>query len=119
MVGDPGGGGEYIVQEGFGWTNGVILSLLQQFGDKLKAPGKCPRFPNERPAHKVFTKSDLGLWRAMKQPLDIKNAPQIIIFERKEIIGGSLSLIIVFLITLSFILYFSLKRRALKSRMKK
>ena len=24
-VGYPGGGGEYIVQEGFGWTNGVVL----------------------------------------------------------------------------------------------
>lgn len=26
-----GGGGEYEVQEGFGWTNGVILDLLQTF----------------------------------------------------------------------------------------
>jgi hypothetical protein len=119
MVGEPGGGGEYIVQEGFGWTNGVILFLLQKFGDKLKAPGKCPRFHNERPVNKIIAKSDLRLWRDMKQPLDINNTPQIIIFERKEIIGGSLSLIIVFLITLSFIIYFSFKRRALKARMKK
>jgi hypothetical protein len=27
-AGRPGGGGEYGVQQGFGWTNGVSLSLL-------------------------------------------------------------------------------------------
>ncbi|EIE21836.1 glycoside hydrolase [Coccomyxa subellipsoidea C-169] len=30
--GDPGGDGEYPVQAGFGWTNGVALSLLQDYG---------------------------------------------------------------------------------------
>jgi len=29
--GKPGGGGEYDVQEGFGWTNGVTLSLLAMY----------------------------------------------------------------------------------------
>ncbi|KAM6158609.1 trehalase [Rhynchocyon petersi] len=33
--GQPGGGGEYEVQEGFGWTNGVVLMLLDRYGDKL------------------------------------------------------------------------------------
>nr|XP_035120681.2 trehalase isoform X2 [Callithrix jacchus] len=33
--GQPGGGGEYEVQEGFGWTNGVVLMLLDRFGDRL------------------------------------------------------------------------------------
>jgi hypothetical protein len=42
-VGYPGGGGEYIVQEGFGWTNGVTLWILDKFGDKLTAPKKCYR----------------------------------------------------------------------------
>ncbi|XP_973891.2 trehalase [Tribolium castaneum] len=28
-VGEPGGGGEYEVQEGFGWTNGVALMLIK------------------------------------------------------------------------------------------
>uniref|UniRef100_A0A8C5LB62 Trehalase n=1 Tax=Jaculus jaculus TaxID=51337 RepID=A0A8C5LB62_JACJA len=31
----PGGGGEYEVQEGFGWTNGVALLLLDYYGDRL------------------------------------------------------------------------------------
>uniref|UniRef100_A0A803L586 Trehalase n=1 Tax=Chenopodium quinoa TaxID=63459 RepID=A0A803L586_CHEQI len=30
--GDIGGGGEYIAQTGFGWTNGVVLALLEEFG---------------------------------------------------------------------------------------
>ncbi|XP_065426394.1 trehalase isoform X3 [Chrysemys picta bellii] len=33
--GKPGTGGEYQVQEGFGWTNGVILQLLDLYGDRL------------------------------------------------------------------------------------
>ncbi|KAJ8280272.1 hypothetical protein GJAV_G00052590 [Gymnothorax javanicus] len=33
--GKPGGGGEYEVQLGFGWTNGVAIQLLDQFGDRL------------------------------------------------------------------------------------
>ncbi|EFA85494.1 Trehalase precursor [Heterostelium album PN500] len=35
-VGLPGGGGEYVVQDGFGWTNGVALYLLNSYGSKLK-----------------------------------------------------------------------------------
>lgn len=28
--GRPGSGGEYFVQAGFGWANGVIIELLQR-----------------------------------------------------------------------------------------
>ncbi|CAH9069204.1 unnamed protein product [Cuscuta europaea] len=27
-----GGGGEYVAQTGFGWSNGVVLALLEEFG---------------------------------------------------------------------------------------
>jgi alpha,alpha-trehalase len=27
-----GGGGEYPLQDGFGWTNGVTLKLLEKYG---------------------------------------------------------------------------------------
>lgn len=37
-----GGGGEYEVQEGFGWTNGVLLDLLVTYGDRLRAPPVSP-----------------------------------------------------------------------------
>ncbi|KAH7715910.1 Trehalase family protein [Aphelenchoides avenae] len=32
----PGHGGEYTVQDGFGWTNGVILDLLVTYKDRLR-----------------------------------------------------------------------------------
>lgn len=32
VPGVDGGGGEYNVQTGFGWTNGVMLYFLQQYG---------------------------------------------------------------------------------------
>eukprot|EP00754_Rhynchopus_humris_P046314 Rhum_TRINITY_DN5836_c0_g1::Rhum_TRINITY_DN5836_c0_g1_i1::g.18576::m.18576/K01194/TREH, treA, treF; alpha,alpha-trehalase len=34
----PGSGGEYTVQEGFGWTNGVMLWLLNRYGADAVAP---------------------------------------------------------------------------------
>ncbi|KAJ1719533.1 hypothetical protein LPJ53_005725 [Coemansia erecta] len=40
-VGVQGGGGEYTVQSGFGWTNGVLFSVLNKFGGVLKTP-VCP-----------------------------------------------------------------------------
>lgn len=33
--GERGSGGEYEVQSGFGWTNGVILNLIHTFKDEL------------------------------------------------------------------------------------
>lgn len=33
--GKEGSGGEYTVQDGFGWTNGIVLELLQKYGDRL------------------------------------------------------------------------------------
>ena len=33
-----GGGGEYEVVEGFGWTNGVLIWVVDTFGNKLKMP---------------------------------------------------------------------------------
>ncbi|PIA14618.1 glycoside hydrolase [Coemansia reversa NRRL 1564] len=41
QVGKQGGGGEYTVQAGFGWTNGVLLWALDMFGPQLTTP-KCP-----------------------------------------------------------------------------
>lgn len=34
----PGSGGEYDVQDGFGWTNGAILDLLLTYNDRLFVP---------------------------------------------------------------------------------
>jgi alpha,alpha-trehalase len=35
-----GGGGEYPLQDGFGWTNGVTLELLDLYGDGSASPGR-------------------------------------------------------------------------------
>lgn len=45
VVGQPGGGGEYLVQEGFGWSNGVLLWMLREFPGNLTAPLHCPNLP--------------------------------------------------------------------------
>ena len=36
--GKSGHGGEYDVQVGFGWTNGVILKILKRYGEFFIAP---------------------------------------------------------------------------------
>ena len=36
VQGAPGGGGEYDIQTGFGWTNGVVLDLLHRYPDELE-----------------------------------------------------------------------------------
>ncbi|CCD71475.1 Trehalase [Caenorhabditis elegans] len=39
-----GGGGEYEVQTGFGWTNGVILDLLDKYGDQFASSSTASKF---------------------------------------------------------------------------
>jgi alpha,alpha-trehalase len=33
-----GGGGEYVVVEGFGWSNGVLIWAVDEFGQRLQTP---------------------------------------------------------------------------------
>jgi alpha,alpha-trehalase len=33
-----GGGGEYVPQVGFGWSNGVVLSILNQSYESIPSP---------------------------------------------------------------------------------
>ncbi|XP_076675523.1 trehalase isoform X2 [Andrena cerasifolii] len=37
VSGGYGGGGEYEVQLGFGWSNGIVMDLLDRYGDRLTA----------------------------------------------------------------------------------
>ncbi|GLJ55871.1 hypothetical protein SUGI_1199660 [Cryptomeria japonica] len=39
--GSIGNGGEYTPQTGFGWSNGVVLALLEKFGWPTKIPISC------------------------------------------------------------------------------
>lgn len=38
-MGGHGGGGEYEVQLGFGWSNGVVMDLLDKYGETMTPPG--------------------------------------------------------------------------------
>jgi alpha,alpha-trehalase len=40
-LGERGQGGEYAVQAGFGWTNGLVLYYLSLYGAQLQLP-TCP-----------------------------------------------------------------------------
>jgi alpha,alpha-trehalase len=40
IVGAAGGGGEYEVQLGFGWTNGVLIDFINTYGDCLVTDDK-------------------------------------------------------------------------------
>ncbi|XP_025410177.1 trehalase-like isoform X2 [Sipha flava] len=40
VTGGHGSGGEYEVQLGFGWTNGIIMEFLQKYGSRVTAEDK-------------------------------------------------------------------------------
>jgi alpha,alpha-trehalase len=48
--GRPGGGGEYPLQDGFGWTNGVTRELLTLYPEDMayRSAADCPAVA---PAH--------------------------------------------------------------------
>lgn len=48
--GASGGGGEYEVQKGFGWSNGAILDLLDRYGATMKSPGWKQNFIDKFPS---------------------------------------------------------------------
>lgn len=37
-INEAGGGGEYEVVDGFGWSNGVLIWTADTFGDRLTPP---------------------------------------------------------------------------------
>ncbi|CAG9786382.1 unnamed protein product [Diatraea saccharalis] len=46
--GHQGSGGEYKVQDGFGWTNGVALEFLQRYGDEMSVDEQITSLPYVR-----------------------------------------------------------------------
>jgi len=45
VPGGHGSGGEYEVQLGFGWTNGIIMEFLQKYGSRVTAEDKFIEAP--------------------------------------------------------------------------
>ncbi|BDH45534.1 periplasmic trehalase [Salmonella enterica subsp. enterica serovar Choleraesuis] len=54
-TGTGGGGGEYPLQDGFGWTNGVTLRLLDLLCGKTSP---CDNVPESRPANIHYTSQE-------------------------------------------------------------
>ncbi|KAJ9075331.1 hypothetical protein DSO57_1037158 [Entomophthora muscae] len=48
VMGGAGGGGEYKIQTGFGWSNGVLIHLLAKFGQGFHAPEKPEEYCNRK-----------------------------------------------------------------------
>ncbi|KAJ6393473.1 hypothetical protein OIU77_022846 [Salix suchowensis] len=61
--GESGGGGEYIPQTGFGWSNGVLLAFLEEFGWPEDRSIDDPPIPRKA---KVGTKLLKELYRGSK-----------------------------------------------------
>ncbi|KAG2054179.1 glycoside hydrolase family 37 protein [Suillus hirtellus] len=55
-----GGGGEYTVQAGFGWTNGVLLWVASTYGEQLVAP-QCPPVVAATTSTTTSTSAAVGL----------------------------------------------------------
>ncbi|KAL6872042.1 glycoside hydrolase family 37 protein [Trichoderma novae-zelandiae] len=60
-----GGGGEYEVVEGFGWTNGVLLWTADTFGSQLKRP-QCGNIRAGHPAPSRRSAVQLDVWDASR-----------------------------------------------------
>ena len=57
--GGQGGGGEYNVQTGFGWTNGVTLSLMARYPDMSSSASSLPSLTTSM----VMTVMSGVMWR--------------------------------------------------------
>ena len=53
-TGNGGGGGEYPLQDGFGWSNGVTLKMLDLI---CQSSTPCNDVPTSRPADTALTPS--------------------------------------------------------------
>jgi alpha,alpha-trehalase len=59
VPGGHGGGGEYETQVGFGWTNGVIMELLDKYGDRLTARDRFTE-PESKPNYQSDSRINIA-----------------------------------------------------------
>jgi alpha,alpha-trehalase len=59
-IDSSGYGGEYTVQAGFGWTNGVLLWVASTYGEQLVAP-QCPPLVAAAATNTTSTSAAVGL----------------------------------------------------------
>ena len=67
QIGLPGGGGEYDVQEGFGWSNGVLLHFLSKHpdlsNDAFATQRNGPNLNNNKFKQQQTDTRFVGLWK--------------------------------------------------------
>ncbi|CAK1546952.1 unnamed protein product [Leptosia nina] len=73
VPGRIGGGGEYTVQTGFGWTNGVILEFIAKYGQRMSLADKENETLQNEPA--LNTDSEPWLGRSESRQLRWDSAP--------------------------------------------
>ena len=61
-IDSAGRGGEYTVQAGFGWTNGVALIIASEYGNVLTTP-QCPDLLAQAAATTATTTGSNGALR--------------------------------------------------------
>ncbi|KAJ8983512.1 hypothetical protein NQ317_012003 [Molorchus minor] len=54
VPGGHGGGGEYEIQLGFGWTNGIIMDLLHRYAGELTADDPPPTTTDSSPSSQAY-----------------------------------------------------------------
>ncbi|OTA89691.1 glycoside hydrolase family 37 protein [Hypoxylon sp. CO27-5] len=66
-----GGGGEYEVVEGFGWTNGVLIWAVDTFGNKLERPN-CGNLTAANTSQQKMKRDILGQRAVELSPYDAR-----------------------------------------------
>ncbi|XP_026747617.1 uncharacterized protein LOC113508733 [Trichoplusia ni] len=69
--GQFGGGGEYNVQFGFGWSNGAVLEFLKKYGSKLTADDSSELGPPDGNTNSALFKICMSLYMPMYRVLGL------------------------------------------------
>jgi alpha,alpha-trehalase len=90
----PGGGGEYPLQDGFGWTNGVTWALLGLYpgvlDDGAPATAPCPGGNLSQRERSSAASAATGVMRQAPYPLtlpSLRDGPSLSLWERVQATG--------------------------------
>ncbi len=84
--GEAGGGGEYEVQLGFGWTNGVLIDFIATYGDDLL---QYEEFQSREMKHVYGFKAKLRRARAITEEEAVEESPVQGTAEQEAIVAAA------------------------------
>ncbi|KAI5634840.1 trehalase domain-containing protein [Phthorimaea operculella] len=70
-----GEGGEYTVQEGFGWSNGVVLEFLAKYGQQMRANDDGNNETSEKAPAPIRILEVLGIGDYIPKSPEVPNSP--------------------------------------------